>query len=190
MSRQQVVNNSMAFWPHLANTRLLIKKLAGEGVEWSNWGEVKAVDLENWTCTVEFDDGGVYVRDDIYLQATDVAEYDGKAGFVAVPKVGSMVLVLRCDSTEWFTVAATNEVEMLYCMGDKYGTVKAEELVNTLVERLNRLEERMTSHQHTYINAAATPTPTTLEPISNSPLTPTLAVDFNSSINDKIRHGQ
>lgn len=188
MSNEQIENNSMAFWPHQANTRLLIKKLVGKSLDWTNWGTVKAVNKESWTCTVEFDDGGVYERDDIFLQAAEV-ESGEKTGFVIIPKVGSVVLVLRLDRTEWFTVAATTEVEMLYMMGDKYGTVKAEELVT----ELNKLKGTVDA----IVSAVSSWIPVVndgggaLKTALTSALTGQTTGSFNNTlINDKIRHGQ
>lgn len=99
-------------------------------------------------------------------------------GLLPIPAQKSIVLALFLDKTRTtaFVLLAFELAEVRLVVGNssieitdnaitfnqglKGGLVVVEELV----KKLNALEDRLNSHQHQYINAAGTPTPTTALP--------------------------
>jgi hypothetical protein len=154
--------------------------------------EVKKVDDE--TCDVEF---GGFTHTGVHLAAVS----DGnKNNLIIKPKVGSIVLI--CDKTggdlTWLNVVAFSEIasvtmkvdEIVINEGKNDGLV----IVGKLVEKINRLEGKLKSHQHGYIpypgGVASAPVSTT--PASGL-LPPDLTLQFNNTEqseveNEKIKH--
>lgn len=132
---------------------------------------------------------------DVRLRA--VLSDGGQRGILAYPKVGSQVSVTWLDGIDTmgfvsqfsdidsFRLIVDNGVSLeltaegkLLLNGDSLGgLVKVEELV----KRLNRLEERMATHQHLVGKV-----PTIPDPATNLPLVPTLIADLE---NPNVQHG-
>jgi hypothetical protein len=120
---------------------------------------------------------------------------------VVYPKVGSTVIVsIIEDNPNVAYVGIISEIdEILIIMGGAFkmhlkpdgnlefnegllgGLVKIQELIT----KLNVLENRMGTHQHLYINAAAVVTPTTPDVATNPAITPTELSELEDT---KIKH--
>lgn len=121
----------------------------------------------------------------------------GAASIYYKPKIGSYVMVSFVNNVQGF-VTAYSDIELMSIVidnssltvdpskfefngGTNGGLVK----VADLVMALNRLESRMTSHQHLYVTPAGSPAPTVADPSTNTPLTPSTS---NQLSNDKVTH--
>lgn len=116
--------------------------------------------------------------------------------FLSVPKVGSTVLIgiIGNDEDEAFVIIC-NEIDKVICKienmffvmtkdnfkfngGDNGGLIN----ISSIVDKLNVLEERMTSHQHL---CASPGNPTTPDPATNTNIENTTISDLQDS---KILH--
>lgn len=119
---------------------------------------------------------GTHMLEDVKLCA-DYPEDSptNKAGFILVPKAGSIVIVSFKSESEAF-VSMVSEVDFIYLNGNGYGGLVK---VNDLVARLNILESKMNA----FIAWGLTVTPPF--PVS-TPLIPTVTTDIE---NPKVTHG-
>ena len=155
---------------------------------------VKSVDKEANTivATGEKEDVDYF---DVRLRAA--LDDDQGQGVVAYPVVGSTVSIVLLDGLDTMafvaqmsaiesyklTVSSGVSLELtqggkLLLNGDAFGGLVQ---VDELVKRLNKLEERMLTHQHLVGKAPTLPDPTT-----NPPILPTLASDL---ANSNVTHG-
>jgi len=163
----------------MSEIKELIQKLIKKSVPMvARVGLVTYVDFEEHSCEVELTDGTELPAVRLRAVMNDKAE-----GLIVYPKLGSYVLVSSIDnkSEQSYVVMASEVDTILFDEGKNGGLVKVEELVN----RLNKLEERMNSHQHLYINAAGAPTPTTIDSLTNSKILQTKVADLE---NEKFKH--
>lgn len=112
-----------------------------------------------------------------------------------VPAIGSTVLalVLNNDPIDVFIVSASSISAIIYKIGERTfradgqahvfdgGQLGGLPVIGSLVERLNRLEDRMLSHQHL---SASPGQPTTNDPITNPGWQNTTVADIE---NDKVQ---
>jgi hypothetical protein len=160
-----------------------IKRLFHKLFQSANFSaRVVEVDKDTATCTVQPAFGPE--KYDVRLTATQLS-YSSR--FVIYPKLDSTVIcsVLHNEPTEAY-VSQFSEIEEVEVAYNGYelligkdgiamnsgifgGLVK----VQALTEKINRLEQRLNTHQHTYVSASGAPAVTTPDPASNTPLVPT-----------------
>jgi hypothetical protein len=163
----------------MSEIKALIQKLVKNSIPLvAQVGLVTYIDFDQHTCDVELTDGTELP--DVRLRAV---LNDKSDGLIVYPKLGSYVLVSSINNRleQSFVVLASEVDTIVFNEGKNGGLVKIEELV----ERLNRLEERMTSHQHLYISAAGTLTPTTADALTNQALIATKVKDLE---NENFKH--
>lgn len=163
----------------MSEIKELIQKLVKKSIPMvASVGLVTSVDFEEHSCDVKLTDGTELPAVRLRAVMDDKAE-----GLIIYPKLGSHVIVssINNKSEQSFVVMASEVDIILFDEGKNGGLVKIE----ALVKRLNRLEERMNSHQHIYINAASAPTPTTVDSITNSKMVQTKVADLE---NEKFKH--
>jgi hypothetical protein len=158
---------------------------------------VVSVDKENDTCEVEPVNGDANL-DEVRLKSIiDTTE----SSIIIYPKIGSTVLVsiIEDNPNVAFVTMVSEFTEIIIELGESFkmhlkpdGNLEFNEgllgglvKINQLVTKINALENRMGTHQHIYINAAAAPTPTTADAISNEPITPTELSELEDT---KIKH--
>jgi hypothetical protein len=151
-------------------------------------GTVKDVDRDKRTCTVEREDRPTLFNVRLNSVISDNASY-----CTVFPQTGSYVLCLAIGDQADCYLLATSEVEefvmktgdselkvnkdgFMFNGGSLGGMVKLE----TLVGKLNRLENRMGTHQHIYINSAGAPAPTTADGMSNAVIPQTKASELEN----------
>lgn len=143
--------------------------------------EVKSVDEAGRVCTVIALSGKVGSE----FTARLMASVDD--GILAVPVVGSTVVVSSSDFTTGCIVQYSEVEKIVLRGGDLGGLVK----VISLTDRLNKIENKLNSlllkyNTHTHnVTAVGSPTGPGLNPETGS-LTPTQRGDIE---NDKISHG-
>lgn len=106
---------------------------------------------------------------------TDVrlnAVTSGSAGIIITPVVDSIVVVNQISTVDSY-ISQFSEIEKIEIeIGDFKIRLNANEMVfnegslglpkiDKLIEKINRLEDKLKLHQHMYINAAGVTTPTT-----------------------------
>lgn len=99
----------------------------------------------------------------------------GSAGVIITPLVNSIVVVNQISSVDSY-VSQFSEIEKIEIeIGDFKIRLNANEMVfnegdlglpkiDKLIEKINRLEDKLKNHQHIYVNAAASLTQTTAIP--------------------------
>lgn len=185
-----------------ADIRAAIKRIVQTGmVPTSVEAEVLAVDAEKLTCKVKLRSDGAELPE---VQLRGLA--GNGLGVVCVPAVGSDVRLGfgdggltdayvaeygALDSLKVYAgqglaltvVAGRDGAEVTLGKDDALGgLVKVAELA----ERLNRLEQRMGTHQHIYLNTLGVPTPTAVDPGTNAPLVQTTVNDLQNPL---VKHG-
>lgn len=145
-------------------------------------GTVKSVSGN--TCTVSRE--GYATIESVRLNATSK---DLQTYCKITPKVGSKVLVAYIEKSEVQSyIMATTEVELVEVKSPKVmfndGNNGGLIMIEALIKKINRLEQRLLSHQHTYVvtGSAAITTPDTA---SNSKFSLTKISDIEDS---KITH--
>jgi hypothetical protein len=157
-----------------------IRKMLPQEEIYSLECEVLSVNEDDRACDVRPLNGDPDIYD-VRLQA----ELEGTTGVCLVPKVGSMVVVTFMSKHNGY-IALCSKVEkviidcdsIVFNGGENGGLV----IVQKLLEKINRLEERMLTHQH--ISTAPT-NPTGPDAITNKPFLPTTLSDIT---NPKIKH--
>jgi hypothetical protein len=141
-----------------------IKRLAGNGQEFTFLAEVTEVDEPTATISVDLGDG--LIIDEVRLRST----IDGDKGFYIVPKVGSMVMLLRLATDDEFICIGFSGVEKVVSkmentemeINDDTIVFNANALnsfmtdINKLVQKLNALENGFNSlvskyNSHTHL---------------------------------------
>jgi hypothetical protein len=147
-------------------------------------GTVKSFSASNCTIDVELNQGGLI--DEVRIRAV----IDGvQSGIMVEPKIGSYVLLgLINGNKESLFVLGFSEIVKYHLKADKIefngeafgGLVK----IDTLIERINRLENNFLTHIHTTpAGPSGTPQDATLAPIV---FTPTLKIELE---NPNVKHG-
>lgn len=188
MSLFNLVNNATSFDPHASNVRNLIKRLIGPMPIWTQWAEVKSVDKGNWTAVVEIQAEEQEYEDTVWLSPIEAGS---QTAFVPVPKEGSMVIIMRLDATDWWTIVQCQELESLYMMGDKYGTVKAEDLVAEL-NKTKAVVDAFMNIMATWVQPTSPDSgvaASTLLTAIQTAFSPLQTGSYTNIINDDIRHG-
>lgn len=136
-----------------------IKILAGKPPKWIFEGIVKEVYPDKNECTV-------YMHSlDVDLPGVIMTPPNDGGALKVVPVVGSIVLVCISDMRAYYIhkVSAISKMEL---GGDKYGTIKAEDLI----DKINKMQEAL-AKSLTGVGAVYTP------------------VLMSGLINEDIRHG-
>lgn len=141
--------------------------------------KVVSVDTENFTIEAEPLNGDANLLD-VRLQASNQNK-----GLILIPAVESFVMVTMLDKfTGFVTMFSDLDKTILVCDeilingGENKGLVKIE----ALLEKINRLEDKMKNHQHI---SGSSGSPTTTDPSSNPPFTNTSLSDLE---NPKVKH--
>jgi len=147
--------------------------------------KIISVDKENDLCIVQEDEG--VAIEEVRLVAIE-GDYLSKQ--VTYPVIGSSVVVAQRynRSTECY-VTQCSEIESVKCQVGEFNMLLNKDgfvfnggknggLINirSLVNRINRLEERMSTHQH-----LANGSPTAPDPATNTPLTITQVSEIEDS---------
>lgn len=151
-------------------------------------GEVVFVDTGNQTADIKLDDAG-NVKYTIRLKAV----VDGnETGFVVFPAVGSKVLATKIYNQDEYFMLTCSEAQEVWLRGkENDGLVK----ISDLLEKINRIEDKLKSHQHAYIpypgGSASTPVATTpatglIPPNNTLVFTNTTQSDIE---NENVKHG-
>ena len=99
---------------------------------------------------------------------------------VILPAEGSVVYVIKEDESNAF-ISMFGRIDNIILFDGVNGGVP---IAQSIANKLNVLEDRMTSHQHAYVSPSG-PAITTTDPTSNQPITPTNSSDLE---NDKFLH--
>jgi hypothetical protein len=138
------------------------------------------ISVDKHKCTIDANPlSGASLCLDVRLAARE----SNPEGIVLFPKVGSTVIISMIDNNRSnMFVSMYSEIEdVQFHDGINGGLVKVKELVG----RLNRLESRITSHQHLYLSPAGSAIPTTADPASNATMPPTSVSELE---NIRIKH--
>lgn len=138
---------------------------------YSQVAKVTAVDKSEYSCEIELLRGGKRKH------ARITATLDNGSGIVVFPKQNSKVIVSFIDQTTVFITKYSDIDDIIFFEGKNGGMV----LVNSLLEKINRLENKMMSHQHQYITAAGSPAPTTPDPATNPTFKTTTLKDIENT---------
>lgn len=168
----------------------LIKQLAGS-VE-ATLHVCKVISVDGATCNVEPIDGSAELHG-VRLNAVT----SNSAGIIITPIVESVVIVNQISKVDSYVSLFSeiekieigigtfkivlNENEMVFNEGS-LGLPK----IDKLVERINRLEDKLKLHQHMYINAVGVTTPTT--EIPGDPVLTFLNTERVELEDTKIKH--
>lgn len=174
--------------------RRALKQLVGEKIQVIPC-KVISVDKTNCTCELEPINGDAGISD-----ARLRASINGSsAGVILFPKPDSFVLagmimnkdeawmIIKMDEIESILISVetafkcevNNAGNVLINDGTFGGLIKIQELVN----KVNFLENRLMTHQHTVVSLGAVTTP---DPLSNAPFDITIIDELE---NNKIKHG-
>jgi hypothetical protein len=170
-----------------------IKKTFGQNIAIAT-GVVSTVDAEKSVCDIELDSEGA---DLLEVRLRAVID-DADAGMIAIPKLGSEVVIGKINTSQW-VVLVTSELEEvrlkignITCVinesgivlngGDLDGMVK----INDLVNRLNTIENKVNSiisHYNTHNhNHPQGPTTGLLSPFTGGTLTLTQKNDLENPL--------
>lgn len=164
----------------MTDLRRMIQQLADQGHEnYSMPGKVVSVNERERTCVVSPSNGSAQ-RFGVRLQAG----IKGTKGICPIPKVGSDVMITFMNKATGY-VALCTEVDkviidcdnIVFNEGNNGGLI----IVSELLKKINRLEERMLTHQH--ISPAGPTTPDSAT--TNQPFQPTTIDEIT---NNKIKH--
>jgi hypothetical protein len=108
---------------------------------------------------------------------------------ISVQTVGGNQVVLNDDS-EYIALISKGGQQVV--LDDAAGIIKINDganggliNINSLVQKINVLEQRMNTHQHIYVPPSGTPAPTVIDPTTN----PTIVLTSPSDIEDsKVTH--
>ncbi len=169
----------------------LIKRIAGTPDEQIHICTVSNV--QDRTCDCDPIDGHAKLIN-VRLNAVVI---DSTAGITIKPKQGSEVIVHQINQKDSY-IAQYSEIESIYI---EIGTFKIDlnsnamvfnnginglVKIDKLIEKINRLESKLKTHQHAYINAGGVTTPTTIIPADT---TMVFANTTQTEIEDtKIKH--
>lgn len=140
-------------------------------------GEVTGVDLDG--AIAEVMPFGSEVAVDVQLRSGQQ-----KSGFALIPAIGSRVVFGWLSDSQGFLLQAEELTDVLIegnlklNAGENGGMVK----VSELVQAINRLEQRMVTHQHIVVSPGAVTTP---DPASNMPIPLTTVAQLS---NPKATH--
>jgi hypothetical protein len=115
---------------------------------------------------------------DVRLQA----DIEGENGICIYPEIGTNVVV-ACGKNEAPFLLASSVISKIKIQCDNIefnGGTKGMVNISDLVSKINTLEGRMTTHQHTYAGGITTP-----DPASNPTIQPTIISDIEDP---KIKH--
>lgn len=144
--------------------------------------EVKSVDEQDRSCVVIALSGKVGSEYTVRLMASV------DDGILAVPAVGSTVIVSGSDFTTGAIVQYSEIEKIIFRGGDLGGLVKVIELtekLNNLEELLNNLITKYNTHTHAGVTSGGSSTAVT-SAIETGTITPTQQAEIE---NDKITHG-
>jgi hypothetical protein len=171
--------------------RKALAALADPG-EWILSGKVLSYDAEHQTIDLDLLDGRQ--RFDICLQASP----NGNDGVILEPAEGSIVVVGRIANTKRYCLLNCNElVKIQWKIGDitmeftedgivfNGGDLKGMVKIDALIEKINRLEQKVSTHQHAYVGGSG-PAVTTADPGGSQLITP--QTNYNDLANDKVKH--
>lgn len=151
-------------------------------------GTVKAIAVGKKSCTITPTDGSADMEE-VFLLASlsDTENY-----MLAVPAVGSNVIYSQIGIEKAYCfISKMEEIDEIiinvkagfkcHLNGNQLafndGKLGGLPVVDKIVERLNRLEKRMNTHQHI---SAAPGSITAVDPASNAPLIPTIIKDLEN----------
>lgn len=179
----------------------LIKKIAGSGKQVNSFpAQVVSVDKDAQTCEVKRADNDLSLFD---VRLTPGGEQSGY--FVAYPVAGSYVLVSELGNNVFYCSLISETENFGYfaidgltinagssfkCLLNANGLVFNDGLngglvtIVSLIAKLNALESRMASHQHSYVSPTG-PLITTPDPITNTALPVSQISDLEDT---KIKH--
>ncbi len=133
--------------------------------------KVKSVDEAKYTCVVTVKTGSA--ETDIYNVPLKVL-ISTQASFIEIPKIGSIcTLLFRHNNERCPQLLHVDECDkILIKVGDSSLKIDSTGfifnegengmvLIDKLITKINKIETALKSHQHMYISAAGTPTPTT-----------------------------
>lgn len=152
--------------------------------------KVDSVDSNNNTCNVTPADGSPQFHNVRLRSIID----NNQQGFIPIPKVGSWVLVgciSEIDAYRFVILYQEFDMWKIICdniqlNGDQFGALIK---IDELVKKINRLEDIVANHQHTYISSGS-PAVTTQVP---GPSTTSQVILMNTTVNDlannNVKHG-
>jgi hypothetical protein len=153
--------------------------------------QVKAVDQTNYTCQVTPADGSP----DFYNVRLRSSVDESQEGVLIVPAINSWVLV-GCigDNDSYRFVMLYGEIDHINIVCDDIrlngnqfgGLVKVQEMYDAI----NRLEQKLSNHQHIYIDGPGTGQQFTLKstnPTQDQTISPNTTLQ--SLKNDTVKHG-
>ncbi len=152
----------------------------------------KVVSVSGAKCNVMPVDGTAEFTD-VRLNAVT----SGSAGIIVTPAVDSIVVVNQISTVDSY-ISQFSEIERIEIeIGDFKIRLNANEMVfnegdlglpkiDKLIEKINRLETKLKAHQHLYINAVGTPTPT--EDIPGDPTLIFINTERGEIEDTKIKH--
>ncbi|MBE9468971.1 MAG: hypothetical protein IMY72_11730 [Bacteroidetes bacterium] len=141
-------------------------------------GSVISIDKDKNICNVDRGD----LPELLNVRLNSVLEAGTKV-ITIYPTIGSKVLcaMIENNPTDAFLLSTTDIDEIIINGGENGGLIK----ISELVDKVNQLEDKMKSHQHLYVNAGGTPTPTTVDVATNPEFVNTVVEDIE---NEKIKH--
>lgn len=141
---------------------------------YSDYATVISVDENKCTCEVDIKDGVSG------LKARRVASLNRSNAFVVKPTIGSRVLVTYTSKTSCF-ISMYSEIDSIMMISDDHGGLVD---VKSLLKKINALENKVMTHQHTYV-LLGSPAITTPDLTTN----PVFSITTESEIsNSKITH--
>ena len=137
--------------------------------------EVREDDVRGWVVDCEPINESATLLD-VRLQAN-------KGGQILItPAVDSVVYVIKEDESNAFVSMYSTVDNIIFLGGDNGGVP----ISQSISDKLNVLEDRITGHQHQYIpypgGAAGPPVPTTPDTASNPSITPTTPEDLENNL--------
>ncbi len=181
----------------------LIKKIAGKMSLVAQVGKVTAVDKDNYTCDIEFEDG---VTAPILGCRLNAVVNKDTACINVIPVKDSYVLVVNVDGSDSDVyVLGYSDVETIFLKIDKTtvkidkegvvinegknkGLVKIKELtdkLNALKDSVNAIASTFNSHTHPYVDSVAGNVTTSASTSQAQKADPFEQVDYE---NDKVTH--